>query len=461
MQNTAQKLRLFKMEIFNFLLLIPLIIILFFIDELKPLYIYGIGAVLFLILIVIAQHLTISNFFFLLLIILAPFDRPIAFFRSSELIFYAAIIAFYIQYIADITTTKISLDRIAYLKIFLLLFLLIAVSGIMSFFLPFKFSIFATIKQVETWGIYVVLYCLSYLIHNNKTHFKTTLITILFLGTVFSLATIQDYIFSTGMNVAQFDIARATAIFQKPNAFSAYLELMVFIPLGFYLFHRNKLVKYINGILFLLIFTTIFLTFTRGALLGLGVSVITILIIYRKEIQKFLPIIMLGILCFMIIPAGRYFFIRFASGLFDRSLLMRFVLWQNAAANIIHYPIFGIGPAHFDVVFAAQSLQNFKNLGRLGHTHNAYLELALGSGILVLVLFIIFKLQILRLGIKYLKKHQSGFYTAVVFGVLFGQISIMIHDFFDYFFRNFDIAFLYWILIGLMVKICTSELIKE
>lgn len=455
MEANEQNPKFFLKLIFNYLLLLPSIIILFFINDLPPLYICSAGAIGCLLLLLISQYLTITNFFFIFLIILTPFDRKIAFFRSSELIFYAVLIAFYIQYISDITQPRIDLRRIPLLKILFLLLLLIATSGIISFFLPYQFSIFTTIMQIETWAIYVGLYCLSYLIHNNKAQFNITTITVLFLGIVFALITIKDYIFGT--NVVQFDVARATAIFQRPNAFSAYLELMVFIPLGFYLFLRNKILGYLNGILFLLIFLAVLLTFTRGAVLGIGVSIITMLIVYRRKFVKFLPLIVLGILCLVTIPVGKYFFIRFNPGLFDTSLLIRFILWESAVANIIQYPLFGIGPAHLDVVFAAQSLQYFKNLSRLGHAHNAYLELAMGSGILSLGLFLILKVQIIRMGLKYLKPQKSGFYTAVVFGILFGQISITIHEFFDYFFRNFDVAFLYWILIGLMSKICSNE----
>ncbi len=461
MSNNTVKAVFFLKEESVFLLFFPLILILPLLNNLSFIYFYLMFLVLGVLLVWMANYLSVSSIFFLFLIILSPFDRKLLLLRSSEMLFFIVFVVFLLHYSYHGENLKNGYSRIPQIRVLGIMLLTIAISSVVSLFLPYTFSISQTIMQVERWGIFIIIYIMSYMIHNDKIQYKITLIVILAMGIVFSLFSIKEFVFSHAFVTSLAGVTRVAAIFSRPNAFSAYLELMVFIPLGFFLFYKDRFVKYLNGVLFLLIFLTILLTFTRGALIGLGVSVIIICIFYRRWLRRYLPMVILVILLLVILPFRNLIFVRFTPGAFDTSLLFRFILWKAALAYIVKYPFLGIGAAHFDVVFAAQSLQGLKGLGLLGHAHNAYLEMALGKGIFVAILFIVFKIRIIMTGVRFLKSHKSEFFSAIVFGSVFGLISISIHEFFDYFLRNFDIAFLYWILIGMIAKICSKKTIMQ
>lgn len=439
-----------------FLFLLPLYISLLIFNNIQAIYIY-IAIIILLFCMFLLTHVYTLNFIFLLfLIFISAFDQKVFIFRSSEVALYLLSSVILLYYIMRAPVIVQKVKETPLFNLIILFMIVVIISSIQSFLLPYNFSIATTIMQIERWFSFFLLYIIAYTLFSSKKRIYTALFLILLLAFFFSLLSFLDFFSLRGTYIPGLAVSRAMAIFQKPNALAAYLELIVPIPLGLYLFGEKKEIRVLGIILFLFIITAIIMTFTRGAFIGLFLMIVYTFVVARKKLKKLIPLALIVVLMVLVSPLGQYISFRFTPGMFDTSLLLRFLLWKSAINNILQYPLFGIGPGHLAVVFSQEVIQNFKHFGVLGHVHNTYLEIFMSLGIFALVLFILLKYKVISRGVKYISINNQDNITAIVFGIIGGQIAISGHEMFDYFFFSFDISFLYWILIAMLMRLCQN-----
>ena len=165
-----------------------------------------------------------------------------------------------------------------------------------------------------------------------------------------------------------------------PNYLGAYLSFASSIALSFLIYKEKK--KYVTIICMLLILGTL-LTGSRGAMIGLFVSIIFTLVqyLFKKNDRQLVKRIILGII-FMIVLI--YFVLKFlpenvlirffASSYVDGSNNRRIILWKNAFLAIQNHWILGSGCIEEADIIA-------KYVGTSQPAHNTFLGIWLQLGI--------------------------------------------------------------------------------
>jgi O-antigen ligase len=179
-----------------------------------------------------------------------------------------------------------------------------------------------------------------------------------------------------------------------------------------------KLICYSAILLFLL---TLFMTASRGAILGLIFSFLLIILVRRKWYFNF--ILLLLILLLLTLPQVRTTLHYIYYGIVDQD---RIVIWQNSFELIKLFPITGVGLGNFRIAYNSFFGQEMM------HAHNIYINSFVEIGLPGFLLTIILSLQMLIYGIIQLPKKKDKFAYAVNLGlisVFFGFLIRCLVDF--------------------------------
>ena len=182
-----------------------------------------------------------------------------------------------------------------------------------------------------------------------------------------------------------------TSVFSNQNYAGAWLTLIWPFCLTNFLINKNKKNKIKTKIIFcicILFVMCIFLTHSRGAILSLIISLPIIL--GKFSLYFLIPITILIFLaiCLNLVPYYEYdliglikkiipndLFLKLNEMFFNLGKSPRLVVWENTLKFLIQKPFFGWGAAIFPILYG--SISNLE----IYHTHNLFLELSLGYGL--------------------------------------------------------------------------------
>ena len=180
-------------------------------------------------------------------------------------------------------------------------------------------------------------------------------------------------------------ITRITSTFANPNAFGAYLILIIFPVIMLSIYEKNKTKKIMYVLLSMLVIINLVMTFSRNAILGLGIGLLVLTLIYSIK-----WIFALGGLAILLsfIPSV---FQRIV-GTFDlHQNELRIKLWKTALYMIRDHPILGVGNGNF-VTKYNEYVSKYKELKYYAYknypNHNSYLKFESELGILGIASFI-------------------------------------------------------------------------
>jgi O-antigen ligase len=259
--------------------------------------------------------------------------------------------------------------------------------------------------------------------------------------------------FATGSGPAFFEIdgaLRAYGNFDQPNPFAGYLALL--LPLAVFMAtcaDNPRGFRYLALVSGLVMLGGIGLSQSRGAWLGVAVTAGVLLLIWSPQTRRLLvPIVGLGLAGTALAVSGllpasildrvsqsiAYF------GVFDVrtvdltsenfSVVERMAHWQAGWYMFLAHPWLGVGAGNY-----AEAYSNFYVstwLDPLGHAHNYYLNMLAELGVVGgLVLLVVLGLVFRQLGGALLFPQGSGFWRAVLGGVIGGMVVFCVHDLFD------------------------------
>ena len=182
-----------------------------------------------------------------------------------------------------------------------------------------------------------------------------------------------------------------TSVFSNQNYAGAWLTLIWPFCLTNFLINKKKKNKIKTRIIFcicILFVVCIFLTHSRGAILSLIISLPIIL--GKLSLYFLIPITILIFLaiCLNLVPYYEYDFIGLIKKILPNDLFLklnemlfnldkspRLVVWGNTLKFLTQKPFFGWGAAIFPILYS--SISNLE----IYHTHNLFLELSLGYGL--------------------------------------------------------------------------------
>ncbi len=223
------------------------------------------------------------------------------------------------------------------------------------------------------------------------------------------------------------EVRRISSLFDYPNALALFLAPVI----GFFtalVISKYKLFKsqWTHWLGLALMAVSLILTFSRGALLALAITILWLLLI-KSDFKKVLLTIVALACLILIIPGLRS---RVALGLSDPSSMAHTELWQFSVIKISSNPILGNGLAGFATL----------NQG-VNYPHNIFLNFWLELGLLGLTSFIAICFFVFE---KH-KKHPS----ALTFAVGVFLTVLILHGLVDApYFKN-DLSILFWFVVSL------------
>ena len=263
----------------------------------------------------------------------------------------------------------------------------------------------------------------------------------------------------------------------NPNFMSSFLIAVIpvtLINLWYYFDDIRKRYSY-SIALFILIFC-ILISRTKGAWLGLFVSIIVLLILIVRnkslmpfgDLKKYLKFSVIVIAALAIVTAGITLMLPVGSNPIiaelspiTRSHLTikgRELMWGTTFNMIKDNPIIGIGVntfrlnyQHYQGAFLKENPEYIPYLGSAESPHNQYLEIASEQGIIGLLLFLWINIIFFKEGFRIIRSDSPLKEKAFTIGMISGASAILIHALVEFPLNLVPNAMLYWLYLGFVM----------
>jgi len=266
-----------------------------------------------------------------------------------------------------------------------------------------------------------------------------TLVSLLAIGQV-----------ATGRGVVAVEgVRRALGTYDHPNALALFLLragtfIAAFLALG--AAPRRVRAGWLPP---LLIVVAIFLTFSRGALVGLAIAIILIGIVIglRRAALGLLAAAVIVVALLALAGAGLTT-LREGSG----SIGLRQMIWASALAMIRDNPVFGVGLDQFYYQYAPRYVNPAAWGERFtSHPHNLFLDFWTRLGIMGLA-WIVWTLSILATIAARGWRAKNGEGRRLLFAAVIAAAAATVHGLVDNFYFLIDLAFIWWFLLALIAS---------
>ncbi|MDD4910351.1 MAG: O-antigen ligase family protein [Candidatus Omnitrophica bacterium] len=256
------------------------------------------------------------------------------------------------------------------------------------------------------------------------------------------------------------DIPRITASFYTPNDFGCYLAMVIPFVISAFAFFRRRFARASVLALFVLLFSCLMLTVSRGSWL---VSLISILFmsLWLRYLAVFLVLVLIvGTAAFFL--SGNTYLQARLKGMFeltDAGSMDRRLIWQGCLKMILSKPWMGIGLGTF--MFNFRRFVDYPYGHGIPYAHNCYLQIAAETGVIGLASFLLILLVFFYYGIRFLKKGRRDVYWYTSLASVSAAIVFCGHMLFDTSLYNLNLGMFFWfdLALGAAVIIKGSQLL--
>ena len=248
---------------------------------------------------------------------------------------------------------------------------------------------------------------------------------------------------------------RVFATFFSPDMFAGYLIVILPLATGLFLENlsrKNRTLYFLSGTAIFFISISLLLTRSIGAWMSLFVAFLTfasLLFLHFPQLRRKI-VISSSIVCIVIASVLSVMLIIRSEYLFNlrhpyNSIMQRFLFWKSAINMIKNFPITGVGLGNFGLLHHQykdpQTIEAF-------FTHNSYLQVWAEMGILGLSAWLWVALKSLNIGLSRLKTANTQKFFII--SLIAASVSFLVHNFIDFDFFVPEVAFHWWLLLGLL-----------
>lgn len=249
-------------------------------------------------------------------------------------------------------------------------------------------------------------------------------------------------------------VVRIAATMYNPNAYAAYLILIIFPVIMLSIYEKKLKIKLIYTLISILIFVNLIMTYSRNALLGFAVGAVLLGLLYSWKL----------IIAFGFVGTS----LMFIPSVFDRTKdipnalqnASRLKLWKTALMMIKEHPILGVGNGNF-VTRYNEYVSKYKDLKYYEYqnypSHNSYLKVQSELGIIGIVSF----LGILVTALFRVKKLYSTtsevFHKAFYMGVMASIAAFLFMNLSDNLFFVPKATTYFWFLLATVEALLNSS----
>ena len=355
----------------------------------------------------------------------------------------------------------------------------------LSFSLLISNAIRVSFGDYLTFVSYIILYFLIINVINQKEEFNS-FIKIFFITSflVSIYALIQYY----GFDPYFVDLKRITSTIGQKNWISNYLAIIFPVIFSYFLLEKRRKNKLIYYLLLSILYATLLICQSRGIWISISLTTIfAIYFIYKYKINFFKIFIenkrwlILIIVTFIILtilystdnPLNKSAITvpQRALSTFDEqdpSINTRLLIWKTTFNMIKDKPLLGSGIGTFKMnyldyqaVFLQKYPDYIKYSGKAAEAHNEYLQIWAELGIIGLGIFLSILFAFYSLTLKYLKEKHNNQDKIIVFGLLMGITSFLIHSLFSFPYHVPILGSTFFIFLGLTVIYINGFDLKE
>ena len=265
-------------------------------------------------------------------------------------------------------------------------------------------------------------------------------------ATIVSLLAIGQVATGRGV-VAVEGVRRALGTYDHPNALALFLVRAGTFSAAFLALGPAPRRVRAGWLPPLLIVVAIFLTFSRGALVGLAIAIILLGIVIglRRAAPGLLAVAVIVVALLALAGAGLTT-LREGSG----SIGLRQMIWASTLAMIRDNPVFGVGLDQFYYQYAPRYVNPAAWGERFtSHPHNLFLDFWTRLGIMGLA-WLVWTLSTLATVAARGWRAKNGAGRRLLFAATIAAAAAIVHGLVDNFYFLIDLAFLWWFLLALI-----------
>ena len=309
---------------------------------------------------------------------------------------------------------------------------------------------------------YVFIFFLIKYEFSTRKSVKNLLGCYIFTASLLSIFGIFQHFTTLGLDkkfivkyASGYSVVKIAATMYNPNAYAAFLILIIFPVIMLTIYEKNKIMKTIYGIISILIFVNIVMTYSRNALLGFGIGAMVLCVLYSLKL-----IIAFG---------GVGIAALFIPSVFDRIRDLtnitqnesRIKLWKTAIMMIKEHPILGVGNGNF-ISRYDEFVNKYKGLSYNAYTrypaHNSYLKLQSELGIIGIVSFLSILITSLLRVKKLFTTTDDRFLKAFYMGTLASMIAFYFMNISDNLFFVPKATTYFWFLVATAEGLLNSSI---
>jgi len=263
------------------------------------------------------------------------------------------------------------------------------------------------IKETLKWVLLVLAYVFTRVTIRDDRAVRRVLVALFLAGAAQAMMGVVQ--FGLGIGPPAFAIGgfmRAYGNFGQPNPFAGYLGTILPLALAMSLVPHPGRFRAVAVLALGMTAVGILLSFSRGAWLGMAISVGVMLVAWSERARRLVPPLVVVLLVVIVLAmfnalppvlANRITSVTDNFGVFDVrtvtlssenfAVVERMAHWQAGWAIFLDHPILGVGPGNYPAVYPNYYIPPWE--APLGHAHNYYLNMAAEAGVLGLVALLV------------------------------------------------------------------------
>ena len=247
---------------------------------------------------------------------------------------------------------------------------------------------------------------------------------------------------------------RVVSFWQNPNVLACYLLVAFFVSFGCMIGRKDKKIKFLSFVSFVLSSVCLLLTWSRGAWLSVAIVFVgMILILSHKAIPWVLFLVAGSAVAFFFLPDTFVARVSSIVSFSDSSVLYRINIWKGCAALLrsCFMTGVGVGEAAFAEAYGDFALSGIESAP---HAHNLFLQITIELGVAGLIIFAVLLLMLVRSAFTlFRKKSFAHFSSLVCLASLSALMALLLNGVTEYIWYNNRVYLLFWLVAGLITAV--------
>ncbi|MBW9146135.1 O-antigen ligase family protein [Clostridium sp. CM027] len=299
---------------------------------------------------------------------------------------------------------------------------------------------------------YVFIFFIIKYEFNTKKLVKNLLRCFIFTSGVLSIFGIIQYFTIIGLDkrfIVKYSYgyraSKIAATMQNPNAYAGFLILIIFPLVMLTIYEKNKKLKSMYGIISILIFLNILMTYSRNVLLGVCIGAAVLCVLYSLKL--------------IVVFGGVGILALFSPAVLDTvkdltnngQNVARIKLWKTALMMIKEHPILGVGNGNY-ISRYNEYINKYKGLSYNSYTryptHSSYLKTQSELGIIGITSLLVILITVLIRLKKLITITDDKFLQAFYMGALASMVAFYFMNLSDNLFFVPKVTTYFWFIVA-------------